>query len=186
MFDLLTENNATVVRPKRVIPKMTYKFMASGAAVVVGLMILVPTANSMFKSTSKSHATTSQKVLTATKQSVTVPATQGSSTDSRKQQSAATTTSATGATSGNLVFSADSGTTWIAVTAADGTNIFTGKITQGQSQSFDASQLLNVTLGNAGAVSVWLNGKSLGIAGLTGQVKYLQYGPGASSPVTTG
>jgi hypothetical protein len=72
------------------------------------------------------------------------------------------------------------------VTAADGTNIFTGKIAQGQSQSFNANQLLNVTLGNAGAVTVSLNGKSLGIAGLTGQVKYLQYGPGASSPVTTG
>jgi hypothetical protein len=46
--------------------------------------------------------------------------------------------------------------------------------------SFDASQLLNVTLGNSGAVTVTLNGKSLGYPGAVGQVKYLQYGPGAT------
>ena len=88
--------------------------------------------------------------------------------------------------SGNLTFNADNGTTWIAVTDSQGTNIFTGKIVKGQSQSFDATQLLNVTLGNSGAVSVTLNGKSLGYPGALGEVKYLQYGPGASSQVVAG
>ena len=87
---------------------------------------------------------------------------------------------------GNLIFSADSGTTWIAVTDSTGANIFTGKIVKGSSQSFDASQLLNVTLGNSGAVNVTLNGKSLGVPGALGQVMYLQYGPGAAAAVTAG
>jgi hypothetical protein len=82
-------------------------------------------------------------------------------------------------------YSADSGTTWIAVTDAHGKNLFTGKISLGQTQSFDASQLLNVTLGNSGAVTVNLDGKSLGSPGALGEVKYLQYGPGAVSVSTT-
>jgi cytoskeletal protein RodZ len=188
MIDLLTENNATSVKKQRALPKMTYKFMASTAAVVVGLMILVPTATSMFKTTTNSTKSTSPKVSLANRtQSVAVSATQGVSTDSRKQQNnaAVVPTMPTNGT-GNLVFSADSGTTWIAVTDAQGTNIFTGKIVKGSSQSFDASQLLNVTLGNSGAVSVTLNGKSLGYPGALGEVKYLQYGPGASSPTPAG
>jgi cytoskeleton protein RodZ len=177
MIDLLTENNATTVKVARTIPKMTYKFMASTAAVIVGLMILVPTASSMFKTTSTGAHKVSAKAA-----SVAVPATQAVSTDTRKQQSA----SAVVPTAGNLVFSADSGTTWIAVTDSRGTNIFTGKISKGESQSFDASQLLNVTLGNAGAVSVSLGGKLLGHAGASGEVKYLQYGPGVNTAVTAG
>lgn len=181
MIDLLTENSATTIKPARTIPKLTYKFMASTAAVVVGLMILVPTASSMFKSTTKSAT----KVSAPSVKSVAVPVTQGVTTDSRKQQSAGVTAPVTG-TMGNLVFSADSGTSWIAVTDAQGNNIFTGKISKGQVQSFDASQLLNITLGNSGAVSVTLNGKNLGYPGALGEVKYLQYGPGATSPVAAG
>ncbi len=176
MIDLLTENNATTVKVQRAIPKLTYKFMASTAAVVVGLMILVPTANSMFKSTTKSHL----KVSVAAK-SVAVPANQVVTTGTGKQQSSSSVVP----TTGNLVFSADSGTTWIAVTDTQGKNIFTGKIAKGQSQSFDASALINVTLGNSGAVSVTLNGKSLGYPGALGEVKYLQYGPGATSSLSS-
>ena len=184
MIDLLTENSATTIKAQRAIPKMTYMFMASTAAVVVGLMILVPTATSMFKTTTKSSHS---KVSIAASQSVSASATQAVTTDTRKQQNTTATVPANG--SGNLVFSADSGTTWIAVTDVNGVNVYTGKISQGQSMSFDASQLLNVTLGNSGAVTVALNGKSLGYPGALGQVKYLQYGPGATSstsPVTAG
>ncbi|MEN9324813.1 MAG: hypothetical protein RL414_567 [Actinomycetota bacterium] len=176
MIDLLTENNATVARPQRSLPKVSYKFMASAAAAVVGLMILVPTANSILKSTVKPV-----NKISAVKKSVTAPATQGTSTDMRKQQSSALAAS----TAGSLTISADSGTTWIAVSDANGTPIFTGKIAKGQSQTFDATSLLNVTLGNSGAVSVTLNGKNLGTPGSLGEVKYLQYGPGVASTLQT-
>jgi cytoskeletal protein RodZ len=179
MIDLLTENNATTITAQRTIPKLTYKFMASTAAVVVGLVILVPTATSILKTTSK----TSHKVS----QSVSVSATQGVATNMRKQQKGIATAPSAGV--GNLVFSADRGTTWIAVTDSNGLNIFTGKISQGQSMTFDASQLLNVTLGNSGAVAITLNGKSMGYPGSLGQVTYLQYGPGATtstSAITAG
>ncbi len=178
MIDLLTENSATPSKPARNFPHVSYKFMATSAAVVVGLMILVPTANSMFSSSAKS----SHKVSTANPSSkVAVPATQAGTTVTRKQQSSV----AAVPTTGSLLFSADSGTTWIAVTDSSGKNLFTGKISRGQSQAFDASQLLYVTLGNSGAVSVTLNGKSLGTPGALGEVKYLQYGPGATDISTT-
>ena len=165
MIDLLTENSATSRKPQRALPKMTYKFMASTAAVVVGLMILVPTANSLFKSTTKSTHSTK---VSAIAKSVAVPATQAATTP-------------VGSPTGNLLISADRGTTWIAVTDANGASLFTGKITTGQSQSFDASKLINVTLGNAGAVTMTLNGKSIGTPGALGEVKYLQYGPTGST-----
>jgi len=180
MIDLLTENNATNNKPQRAMPKMTYKFMASTAAIVVGLMILVPTANSLFKSTNKSTHSTK---VSASAKSVAVPATQAATTP-------------VVSTTGNLLISADRGTTWIAVTDANGANLFTGKITTGQSQSFDASKLINVTFGNAGAVTVTMNGKAMGAPGALGEVKYLQYGPkaglnssstaSAASPVIAG
>ncbi len=178
MIDLLTENSATGPATKNNLPHLSYKFMATSAAVVVGLMILVPTANSMFKSTVKP----AHKISTVNPSAKEpVPANQAGTTVTRKQQSAV----AAVPTAGNLVFSADSGTTWIAVTDAHGKNLFTGKISLGQTQSFDASQLLNVTLGNSGAVTVNLDGKSLGSPGALGEVKYLQYGPGAVSVSTT-
>jgi cytoskeleton protein RodZ len=168
MIELLTENSATTVKQGGGIPKITYKFMASTAAVIVGLIILVPTANSLFKSTTKSAH--SSKASTSAK-SVAVPATQALTVPVVPQ-------------TGNLIISADNGTSWIAVTDMNGVNLFTGKISTGQSQSFDASKLINVTLGNAGAVTVTLNGKSMGTPGASGEVKYLQYGPNSASAVS--
>ena len=175
MIDLLTESSATSLHRQKHLPKFSYKFLATSAAVLVGLMILVPTASSIIKSTTKS----AQKVSIAAK-SVAVPATQAGITSKRKQQSATTPV----VTTGNLVLSADSGTTWIAVTDANGNNVFTGKLVRGQTQNFDASQLLDITLGNAGAVNITLDGKFLGAAGTQGEVKYLQFGPGATSNTT--
>ncbi len=170
MIDLLSENNATALNPQRAMPKMTYKFMASSAAVIVGLMILVPTASSLFKSTAKSAHPA--KVSIAAK------------TNSQTKNQFTTQPAPTSA--GNLVISAVNGTSWVAVTDQSGANLFTGKISNGQVQSFDASQLINVTLGNSGALSITVNGKSLGVLGAVGEVKYLQFGPGAASPVTAG
>ena len=178
MIDLLTESSATPSNPQRNFPHVSYKFLASSAAVVVGLMILVPTTNSMFKSTVKP---THKISLVNPSTKVAVPANQAGSTVTRKQQSSVAPAPAVG----NLVFSADSGTTWIAVTDAAGNSLYTGKISQGQSKAFDATQLLNVTLGNSGAVTVTLDGNSLGTPGAAGEVKYLQYGPGAQQATTS-
>jgi hypothetical protein len=54
-------------------------------------------------------------------------------------------------------------------------------LTNGASRSFDDSQLINVTIGNAGAVDLNVNGKDAGTPGATGEVLHLQFGPGASS-----
>ncbi len=49
---------------------------------------------------------------------------------------------------------------------------------KGTTHSFDDSQLINFTIGNAGAVDLNVNGKDAGSAGSIGEVVHLQFGPG--------
>jgi len=76
---------------------------------------------------------------------------------------------------------ASSGSTWLAVTDSSGAQLFVGNLVTGQSKSFDDSQLINFTIGNAGAVDLNVNGHDAGAPGATGEVVHLQFGPGASS-----
>ena len=73
------------------------------------------------------------------------------------------------------------GKTWVGVTDSNGNQVFSGQLTQGQTQSFNDSQQLNVVVGNAGAVNLNVNGKDAGSPGALGEVVHLQFGPGSSS-----
>ena len=88
----------------------------------------------------------------------------------------ATKTSAT-----SVVVTAVNGKTWLGVTDSNGNQVFSGQIKQGESQSFNDSQQLNVVVGNAGAVTLNVNGKDAGSPGAKGEVVHLQFGPGTSS-----
>lgn len=94
--------------------------------------------------------------------------------------SASTSTPATSNIAGvNLVLTGVSGKSWIGITNEQGESIFDGQIKSGESQSFSDSTSLKVTVGNAAAVKVALNGVDLGIAGKYGEVaryKYTQAG----------
>ena len=89
------------------------------------------------------------------------------------------------------VASADNGVTvrltvvksysWISVTAADGTPLFTGQIEKGEVREFTDPQVLRLVIGNAGAVSVNVNGVDTGIAGGIGEVVRLEFTPDAEN-----
>ena len=75
----------------------------------------------------------------------------------------------------NLVLTGVSGRSWVGLTNANGEQVFDGQIMAGQIQSFSDPQELKAIIGNAGAVSIKVNGKDLGVAGSDGQVVRLDF-----------
>ena len=159
MIDLLQENNAPYAKPEKKI--ISYKTLAYAAAAVVALVVLVPTGMSFMHSSNsvkKSARAASQAPVVAPNTAV------------------ATKTSPT-----SVVVTAVNGKTWVGVTDSSGNQVYSGQLTQGQTQSFNDSQQLNVVFGNAGAVNLNVNGKDAGSPGALGEVVHLQFGPGSSS-----
>lgn len=72
-----------------------------------------------------------------------------------------------------------SGHSWVR-TVADGTTVFEGFLNPGDKQMWQASKSLSVRVGNAGAVDISLNGRSLGKLGNPGQVYEHTFSAGAS------
>lgn len=60
---------------------------------------------------------------------------------------------------------------------ADGSVLFEGTLAAGASESFTGSKVMDVVIGNAGAVRVILNGRDLGAPGKAGEVFRGRFGP---------
>ena len=170
MIELLEENNATALRRKQSL-NISPKLIATAASVIVGVAIIIPTGMALSKSlthkSSVSAATTSQSHSSSPQKTTT--------------NATPSTPSGTVTTGRGVVVTASAGTSWLSVNDSQGTKIFSGKISNGQSQTFDPSNGLFMTIGNAGAVSVSVNGKSQGLLGAVGEVKTLSFEPPASN-----
>ena len=164
MIELLEENNATALRRKQSL-NISPKLIATAASVIVGVAIIIPTGMALSKS------------LTHKSSVSTVAASQSHSSSPQKTTTNATPTTPSGTvtTGRGVVVTASAGTSWLSVNDSQGTKIFSGKISNGQSQTFDPSNGLFMTIGNAGAVSVSVNGKSQGLLGAVGEVKTLSF-----------
>lgn len=81
----------------------------------------------------------------------------------------------------NVTLRAIGAVSWVKVSGADGRTIFEGKLRQGQSQSFFDDQLIQLVIGNAGAIAIKYNGEELGTSGRVGEVTRLQFTPDANS-----
>jgi hypothetical protein len=89
------------------------------------------------------------------------------------------TSDATNVSGVNLLITAVDGRTWLGITNEQGETVFDGQIRSGESKSFQDSDSLRVSIGNASAVRITLNGVDLGVAGGFGEVaryKYTQAG----------
>lgn len=73
------------------------------------------------------------------------------------------------------------GLSWVAVNDSAGVTQFSGRIRQGEARTFTDNQLLYLVIGNAGAISLTVNGEDLGVPGRVGEVVRLEFGPQASS-----
>jgi cytoskeleton protein RodZ len=157
--DLLEENNAKSSSTPRF--NLSYKKMAGVAAVVVLGIILVPSIASLFHSSQKTHISSSRPAASYGASSTSVVATKSSGV--------------------TVVVSGTAGRSWLGVTDASGTQVFNGQIAAGASQVFTNNQELDLVVGNAGAVSLKVNGKDLGTPGAIGEVVHLQFTPNSTS-----
>ena len=73
------------------------------------------------------------------------------------------------------------GLSWVAVSDSTGTELFSGRIRQGEERTYTDNQLLYVVIGNAGAINLTVNGEDLGVPGRVGEVVRLEFGPQASN-----
>ena len=67
---------------------------------------------------------------------------------------------------------------WVSVTAENGETLFDGLVLLGQNKTFQDPNLVRVAIGDAGAVSLTVNGSVLGPAGAPGEVRSLEFTPG--------
>ena len=173
MIDLLSENSVTPSVRKE--SRISYALLAKVAVAVAVLVVAIPTGASFIHSAKKTVNRPTTAAL-ALQSSPAAPTT--STTD---VPPSGTTAVATKTSPVSVVVTANAGSTWLAVTDSSGTQLFVGNLAVGESKSFDDSQLINFTIGNAGAVDLNVNGKDAGAPGATGEVVHLQFGPGASS-----
>ena len=75
-----------------------------------------------------------------------------------------------------------SGRTWLRV-VADGEVVYEGMAAQGWSGSFSGAERVEILIGNAGAVELLVNGRSMGPLGAAGEVRRLLITPGTGGPV---
>ncbi|MCT9932873.1 helix-turn-helix domain-containing protein [Planotetraspora sp. A-T 1434] len=71
--------------------------------------------------------------------------------------------------------------TWINVKDAKGHRLFQGALQQGKSSTWSAEDRLRVTIGDAGAVRLEVNGKDVGTLGKDGQTVKRSFGAGIPS-----
>lgn len=67
---------------------------------------------------------------------------------------------------------------WMRITNGSGKTLFEGTLTQGNTQTVRDKTKVKLLIGNAGAVSLTVNGHDLGQPGTGGQVVKVEFGPG--------
>ena len=75
-----------------------------------------------------------------------------------------------------VVLKAVSGVSWINVTDATGTTLFSGRMNVGDERTFTTDKQINARLGNAGGLEVTVNGKKQDSLGAVGEVVSVSYG----------
>jgi hypothetical protein len=70
------------------------------------------------------------------------------------------------------------GPSWVSVTNGGGKLLFRGLVPRGKARTFTDKTRVRMTIGNAGAVTLVVNGRSLGAPGKAGTVARVDFGPG--------
>lgn len=165
MIELLDANNATSVRSRQS-TKLQLRQIMIAASVIAGIAIIIPSSIAISHKVSQKN-TSAPKVVAKSEKKIVAP------TVAPVQQPSAS--AAMPAHTVSIV--ASHGITWLSVTDASGAQLFSGKLSNGASQSFDPTNGLSMRIGNAGAVSVSVDGKDQGSIGATGEVKSLTFAP---------
>ena len=152
LLDLSENGKRNLEKPSKS-TKASWKTLATIAVAVISLVTVVQISGSSPKN----------EVVSATSESETPP--------SVEQPIPAT---ASGEPEAKVVITGVKSYSWISVSNAAGNSIFTGEVRKGESKEFTDAQLLRFVIGNAGAVTLTVNGEDRGIPGKIGEVVRLQ------------
>ena len=79
----------------------------------------------------------------------------------------------------NVVMTITGKASWVRVTGGTaGKTLYEGTLTEGDTKIFKDDTLVKLLLGNAGAVSLVVNGRDVGVPGKSGDVVTTEFGPG--------
>ena len=164
IHDQLVENSATIAMPER--KKLTNKQLAIYSGIGIILLLLTSVVvNSLKQSASapkpKPSASASPTKSAELSASPTV------------EQSANTYSSGSGVM---VKLEAATGSSWLFVSDAAGTTLYSGRASQGQVFEFSSTETVNLRIGNAGAVKLTVNGKEVSPLGVDGEVVNVSYG----------
>lgn len=137
-----------------------YRLYFAIAVVILGLVVFVYYGVTRMVSSRDINEGDSGQIPLPSSEQVQVP---GDQQKPARQEPPAETTGV------HLVLNVKDAESWVGV-EADGSPVFQGLLSAGQSKSFEAKEKIFITLGNAGAVEVVYNGKNLGFLGGSGDV----------------
>ena len=167
IYDRLVEYNAAEPRAERksVNTKQLIIISVLTALVIVGGSIVFTN----LKSSNSNPAPTATKVVTPS----ATPSTTPTESKSDKATPYATVSSGKGV---EVIVRAVSGVSWINITDASGTTLFSGRMNAGDRRTFSSSKEINARLGNAGGLELTVNGKKQPPLGAVGEVVTVTYG----------
>jgi len=153
LLDLSEKGKRNLEKPSKS-TKASWKTLAIIAVAVIALVTVVQISGSSPKN----------EVVSATSES---------ETSSSAEQPIPATASAE--PEAKVIITGIKSYSWLSVTDAAGNSIFTGEVRKGESKEFIDPQLLRFVIGNAGAVTLTVNGEDRGIPGRIGEVVRLQF-----------
>lgn len=169
MYDLLLENKVTppANQKSRLSLKMLSTISASAVVLVVGGQIAYTNFQPAKGSSTKS-------LILATSPATTATPTPSATPTPPAPTSGVSATPVAGSV--NVAVTASRGDSWLSVSSSMGISLFSGRLIQGQSQTFSDSSSINIRYGNAGAVDVVVNGTPTPAPGAMGEVVDRTYG----------
>jgi cytoskeleton protein RodZ len=144
------------------------------AAMVVAIVAVI----SFVAFTLVSGGSDNGKQAVAGKPSAALPSASSSSTKAKTSPTPVGTDSAIAAAPGDKVtvkLTAQEGSSWFQAIDSNGRSLYSGVLKEGASMTFTDEKQIKLVVGNAGAVSLFVNGKDIGSAGETGEVAHLTY-----------
>jgi cytoskeletal protein RodZ len=150
--------------------------MALALAIVVGLGVI-----SFMQRPSSSPAVVAEPTSSPSSTPTTgrTPSSTPSSTPSTSASPSTSPSDVVAAADGVVVKLAVTGrASWVRVTNNAGKTLFEGTLTKGQTKTFRDKTKVKLVVGNAGAVSLNVNGRDLGEPGSGGAVVKVEFGPG--------
>ena len=166
IHEQLVENSATIALPER--KKLTNKQLAIYSG--IGIFLLLST--SVVVNSLKQSASAPKPKPTAS-----ASATPSKSAEPSAQPTVDATANSYSSGTGVMVkLEAATGSSWLFVSDAAGTTLYSGRASQGQVFEFSSTETVNLRIGNAGAVKLTVNGKEVSPLGADGEVVNVSYG----------